>query len=72
MSKRNNSYGLNLETLPYSIVISALVIIFWGVMNILDIWSPSYEVDVLKSIAYLLIVFAGLTIIIDFMRHNKK
>lgn len=73
MSKdKERKYRITNRGLPSSVVISAIALMFWALVNILDIWEPSVELDMVKTIAYFIIVFAGLTVVIDFVMARRQ
>jgi len=55
-----------------SLLFTGVAIIFWAIVNILDIVKPTPELDIVKIIAYIAIAFSGLTIIIDVLILRQK
>jgi len=73
MANKPNDIGL-MNRYMSSVLFTGVAIVFWAAVNILDIITPSPEVDTIKTIAYLLIMLSGITIIIDvfFVRYKRK
>lgn len=55
-----------------SLLFTGVAIIFWAIVNVLDIVNPTPELDTIKIIAYIAIAFSGLTIIIDVLIVRQK
>lgn len=74
MSKRrkDDQLGLQIADLPFSVIMGALAIIFWAGVNIMDIWFPSETIDVVKTLAYFIIIGAAFTIILDFILTRRE
>lgn len=73
MASKPNDLGV-MNKYMSSVLFTGVAIIFWAGVNILDIITPSPEVDTVKTIAYLLIMLSGITIIIDviFVKYKRK
>lgn len=73
MSNKPNDVGF-MNKYMSSVLFTGVAIVFWALVNILDIITPSTELDTIKAIAYLLIMLSGITIIIDvfFVRYRRK
>lgn len=70
-SKKDN-YGLDWRDFRYGIILGSVSIILYMLVSITDIWLPSHELDVIKTLIYLLIIFTASTVVIDFFIAKKK
>lgn len=71
MSKKGN-YGLDWNDFRYGIILGAISVVLYMIVNIAAIWFPSYELDVIKTLIYALIIFTACTIIIDYFIARKQ
>lgn len=73
MSKREtDDLGLGFSDLPFSVIIGAIAVILWGIVNITGIWFPSQEIAVIQTVVYFIVIFAAITIIIDFFNSRGE
>lgn len=71
MSNNSNDLGIANRYMG-SLLFTGVAIIFWAIVNILDIITPSPELDTVKIIAYIAIAFSGITILIDVFIIKQK
>lgn len=71
MSK-DNSLGLGLDDFKYGIILGAISVILYSILSILSIWYPSEEIDLVQTIIYFIVIFASITIIIDYYNVKRK
>lgn len=69
---KKKSYGLSWTDFRYGIVLGALSVILYVIINILQMWYPSPELDIIQTVIYFLIIFVALTVIIDYFIAIKQ
>ncbi len=74
MSKKSkkDSYGMDWRDFRYGIILGSVSIVLYMLVSITDIWFPSHELDVIKTLIYLLIIFTACTVVIDYLIALKQ
>ncbi len=71
MSKKK-SYGVSWQDFRYGIVLGSLSVILYVAVNILRMWYPSIELDIIQTVIYFMIILVALTVIIDYFLARKQ
>lgn len=60
------------DKIPFGIILSAILMIIWSFLQIVKVWFNIELVNSLLTFVYLLGIFSGCTIIIDYLFHKKR
>lgn len=69
---KDESYGLSLSDFRYGIIIGAISVILYMIINIMQIWYPTRELDYIQTIIFFMIIFTSITVIIDYWIATKQ
>lgn len=69
---KDNKLGLGLDDFKYGILLGAIAVILYSILSILDIWYEAEWIDYTQTGIYFLIIFASITIIIDYYKVTRK
>ena len=69
---KSDSLGLSWSDFKYGIILGAISVILYMGINILQIWYPSTELDIIQTGIFALIIFVALTVMIDYYIASKQ